>query len=585
MRKLLALLAVSTQLCGYTAHLINGTDTYLNFYIKTSLLGCGCNGLHCSPEVQWFVAPGTTEEFRFTGACKGACFTSIEVKESNCTIKEGPVKGFTETDRLGNWTLEGKQGLHFGDQVSLKSHGIYLGVNADDKNGGITFDRTKAGEWERWFVYKPGDEKATGPIKSSDTVALKNFYTKKYLSADENRRDVAANRDAVGAWETWRIGISGTTVTLLSPQGGKKPYLSYWGTYPDCSGDKQTFGTADFGAGACEDVDVMVYKQLREIPKLGFTNSLDGWNILSAQGKSNAIRYGDHVVLTHGNRCLGVNNNQTVFAEGKVTPETTWIVLSPRNPNDTGVIKSYDNVFLKSAVGGYLQIADDLKQARVANVSPGTAESWLLKTDGAVGVNLNYATTVGLWTLKPTPNPYFSGWVDHEPYIIVDKRGGGDVGHIIKRGFEDFGHAIKIEQIRKTPEILKKSFEIAGLGVKLGALIAAKESSSGFMEGMRQGSGGLLRSLPEIVKTLQVRKIEFEGSAHDMYKGVFPHGSLEVVLMGKTYEVNDVKFDPLGAYHSLKQVIIDGAEAIKQEWDNFINLSNKIGRELSKISR
>jgi hypothetical protein len=166
---------------------------------------------------------------------------------------------------------------------------------------------------------------------------------------------------------------------------------------------------------------------------------------------------------------------------------------------------------------------------------------------------------------------------------VLDKRGGGDVGHIIKQGFEDFGSKIKIDKIRKTPQILQKGFEITGLAaeiaaleVKLASLQAAQKASDGFMKGMKDASTGLLNGLPEVVKAAQIRKIEFEGSARLMASGVFPKGSVEVVIAGKTLEVKDITFDPRNATQSLKDVANKIVDAVKSSWTKVSDAADTI---------
>jgi hypothetical protein len=165
----------------------------------------------------------------------------------------------------------------------------------------------------------------------------------------------------------------------------------------------------------------------------------------------------------------------------------------------------------------------------------------------------------------------------------VDKRGGGDVGHIIQKGFQDFGQAIQIDKIAKTPEILQKGFEIIGLGteiagleIKLGSLQASQAAASGFLDGMKKMTGGLLHGLPEIVKALQVRKIEFEGSMRDLAKGSFPKGTFEFVIAGKTVSLTDIQMDPRKPADAIVKLVDKGVDEVKKAFDQVIRFSDQI---------
>lgn len=174
----------------------------------------------------------------------------------------------------------------------------------------------------------------------------------------------------------------------------------------------------------------------------------------------------------------------------------------------------------------------------------------------------------------------------------VDKKGGGDVGHIIQKGFQDFGQAIQIDKIAKTPQILQKGFEIVGLGteiagleIKLGSLQASQAAASGFLDGMKQMTGGLLHGLPEIVKALQIRKIEFEGSMRDIAKGTYPKGTFEFVIAGKTVTLTDIQMDPRKPADAIANLVNKGVDEVKKTFDQIVRFSDQVNNVFTAATK
>jgi len=214
------------------------------------------------------------------------------------------------------------------------------------------------------------------------------------------------------------------------------------------------------------------------------------------------------------------------------------------------------------------------------------------------------ACWTGVEVYKETPGMPKLGYVSFAPgacedvWVMVygkkgdyrlDKKGGGDVGHILKKGFEDFGQAIQIDKIAKFPQILQKGFEIMGLGteiaaleVKLGSLQASQKAAAGFLDGMKKMTGGLLHGLPDIVKGLQVRKIEFEGSVSEVAKGMFPKGSFEIMIGGQTLAMTDVQLDPRKPADAIQKLVEKGIREVKKTFEKVLGLADKAARVVER---
>lgn len=102
--------------------------------------------------------------------------------------------------------------------------------------------------------------------------------------------------------------------------------------------------------------------------------------------------------------------------------------------------------------------------------------------------------------------------------------------------------------LEQSPEYIKISGEISGLGIAAGPTKAAYEVAKGVLEGFKKvsyygiGEGGKLIT-KNILQSFQLNQVYFDGSARQIVGGVMPSLTLEITLFGTKHLLKNVQFD------------------------------------------
>lgn len=103
------------------------------------------------------------------------------------------------------------------------------------------------------------------------------------------------------------------------------------------------------------------------------------------------------------------------------------------------------------------------------------------------------------------------------------------------------------EGLLKTKEAIKVENEIVELEIQKFGLKLAREVAYGVLEAARQtaekSAEGLKIAIKHILETVQVKHARFEGSAHDILKGVLPALTLDITVLGKQHKLDHLFFD------------------------------------------